>query len=87
MIFANREEAARKLADRLAAYKGKNPLILDSKDPSIPVQEYAYNETRYRMLIQADEARGNRGVLALAHHLADLADAQAQPRLDRVQQR
>ncbi|PKO06004.1 MAG: pyruvate:ferredoxin (flavodoxin) oxidoreductase [Chloroflexi bacterium HGW-Chloroflexi-3] len=29
---------------------GKNPLIIDSKDPSISVQEYAYNETRYRML-------------------------------------
>jgi pyruvate-ferredoxin/flavodoxin oxidoreductase len=36
---------------------GRNPLTIDSKDPSIPVQEYAYNETRYRMLIQADEAR------------------------------
>jgi pyruvate-ferredoxin/flavodoxin oxidoreductase len=37
--------------------QGKNPLILDSKDPSIPVEEYAYNETRYRMLTQSDEAR------------------------------
>ena len=36
---------------------GKNPLILDSKDPSIPVSEYAYNETRYRMLLQSDETR------------------------------
>ena len=37
--------------------EGKNPLVVDSKDPSISVQEYAYNETRYRMLAQADEQR------------------------------
>jgi pyruvate-ferredoxin/flavodoxin oxidoreductase len=39
------------------AAEGKNPLILDSKDPTIPLDEYAYNETRYRMLLQSDEAR------------------------------
>ncbi len=37
--------------------EGKNPLKLDSKPPSIPVSEYAYNETRYRMLLQSDESR------------------------------
>jgi len=37
--------------------EGKNPLQLDSKEPSIPVNEYAYNETRFRMLVQSDEAR------------------------------
>jgi pyruvate-ferredoxin/flavodoxin oxidoreductase len=37
--------------------KGENPLKLDSKAPSIPVSEYAYNETRYRMLLQSDEHR------------------------------
>ncbi len=37
--------------------EGKNPLLIDSKDPSIAVSEYAYKETRYRMLLQADEAR------------------------------
>ncbi len=41
----------------LNAEVGKNPLTINSRDPSIPVQEYAYNETRYRMLMQADEAR------------------------------
>jgi pyruvate-ferredoxin/flavodoxin oxidoreductase len=40
--------------------KGKNPLKLDSKAPSIPVSEYAYNETRYRMLLQSDESRAER---------------------------
>ncbi|HMD89362.1 MAG TPA: pyruvate:ferredoxin (flavodoxin) oxidoreductase, partial [Anaerolineaceae bacterium] len=39
------------------ADEGKNPLVIDSKDPTIPVQEYAYNETRYRMLLQSDESR------------------------------
>ena len=34
--------------------EGKNPLQLDSKAPSIPLRDYAYNETRYRMLEQSD---------------------------------
>ncbi len=33
--------------------EGKNPLQLDSKGPQIPLREYAYNETRYRMLEQS----------------------------------
>jgi pyruvate-ferredoxin/flavodoxin oxidoreductase len=37
--------------------QGKNPFTLDSKDPTVTVEEYAYNETRYRMLLQSDEAR------------------------------
>ncbi len=37
--------------------EGKNPLQIDSKDPTVPVEEYAYKETRYRMLMQSDEAR------------------------------
>jgi pyruvate-ferredoxin/flavodoxin oxidoreductase len=39
------------------ADEGKNPLVIDSKEPTISVSEYAYKETRYRMLLQADEAR------------------------------
>ncbi|MHB8134509.1 MAG: pyruvate:ferredoxin (flavodoxin) oxidoreductase [Anaerolineaceae bacterium] len=39
---------------------GQNPLVIDSKDPSIPVQDYAYNETRYRMLVQSDEQRAEK---------------------------
>ena len=35
----------------------KNPLQIDSKEPSIPLEQYIYNETRYRMLLQSDEAR------------------------------
>jgi pyruvate-ferredoxin/flavodoxin oxidoreductase len=37
--------------------EGKNPLSIDSKEPSIPLKDYAYNETRYRMLVQSDEQR------------------------------
>jgi pyruvate-ferredoxin/flavodoxin oxidoreductase len=39
------------------AEEGKNPLQLDSKAPSIPVREYAYNELRYRSLVQTNEER------------------------------
>jgi len=42
------------------ADEGKNPLIIDSKDPTVPVEEYAYNETRYRMLMQSDEDRAEK---------------------------
>jgi pyruvate-ferredoxin/flavodoxin oxidoreductase len=38
----------------LLAEAGKHPLIIDSKAPSIPLEQYAYNETRYRMLQQSD---------------------------------
>ena len=37
------------------AAQGKNPLVLDSKAPSIPLQKYAYNETRYTMLTLSNE--------------------------------
>jgi pyruvate-ferredoxin/flavodoxin oxidoreductase len=39
------------------AIEGKNPLTIDSKEPTVKVEEYAYNETRYRMLLQSDETR------------------------------
>jgi pyruvate-ferredoxin/flavodoxin oxidoreductase len=35
------------------ALEGKNPLVLDSKAPKIPVREYAYNETRFKMLTKS----------------------------------
>jgi len=35
------------------ADEGKNPLKLESKAPSIKFKEYAYNETRYRMLTKS----------------------------------
>jgi pyruvate-ferredoxin/flavodoxin oxidoreductase len=43
---------------RLAA-QGKNPLMLDSKEPTMPVKDYIYSETRYKMLTlsQPEEAK------------------------------
>ncbi len=33
--------------------EGKNPFILDSRAPSIPLKDYVYNESRYTMLLRA----------------------------------
>ena len=35
------------------AAEGKNPLSLDSKAPSIPYEQYAYNQTRFKMLTKS----------------------------------
>jgi pyruvate-ferredoxin/flavodoxin oxidoreductase len=37
--------------------EGRNPLTIDSKEPSIPFEQYAYNESRYKMLVHTDEQR------------------------------
>ncbi len=42
--------------DPALAAEGKNPLQLDSKPPSLPLEKYAYNETRYTMLAHSDPA-------------------------------
>jgi pyruvate-ferredoxin/flavodoxin oxidoreductase len=36
------------------ALEGKNPFQLESKAPSIPLEKYIYNETRYTMLTHSD---------------------------------
>jgi pyruvate-ferredoxin/flavodoxin oxidoreductase len=36
------------------ARDGQNPLELDSKAPSAPLETYVYNETRYTMLTHSD---------------------------------
>ena len=58
--------------------EGKNPLSIDSKDPSIPFEQYAYNETRYRMLLQSDEQR--------AEQLMQLAQKDVKRRWDLYRQ-
>jgi pyruvate-ferredoxin/flavodoxin oxidoreductase len=58
--------------------QGKSPLILDSKPPSIPVEDYAYNETRYRMLTQSNEER--------AEELMRGANEDARTRYQRLEQ-
>jgi len=37
--------------------QGKNPLQLDSKAPKIPLKDYAYRETRYKMLSKINPER------------------------------
>jgi pyruvate-ferredoxin/flavodoxin oxidoreductase len=43
--------------------QGKNPLTLDSKSPSIPIKEYAYSETRYKMLTLSNPEEAKRLLL------------------------
>jgi pyruvate-ferredoxin/flavodoxin oxidoreductase len=45
--------------------EGQNPLQLDSRAPKIPLKDYAYNETRFRMLTQSKPEEAER-LLALA---------------------
>lgn len=47
--------------------QGQNPLCLDSKDPKIPLKDYIYNETRYKMLTIIDPERAK----DLEHHAQD----------------
>jgi pyruvate-ferredoxin/flavodoxin oxidoreductase len=35
------------------ARDGKNPLHIDSRPPSLPLEKYVYNETRYTMLVKS----------------------------------
>ena len=58
--------------------EGKNPLHLDYKEPSIPVKDFAYNESRYRMLTQTNEER--------AEMLLKLAQNDAQERWQKYSQ-
>jgi pyruvate-ferredoxin/flavodoxin oxidoreductase len=51
--------------------EGKNPLQLDSKAPSLPLEKYMHNETRYTMLAHSDPAAARR---LLAHAHADVLD-------------
>ena len=51
--------------DPRRADQGLNPLQLDSKAPKIPFVDYAYNETRFKMLTQSDPEAAAR-LIALA---------------------
>jgi pyruvate-ferredoxin/flavodoxin oxidoreductase len=37
--------------------EGRNPLQFDSKEPSLPLEEYMYAENRFRMLQKSDPER------------------------------
>jgi len=51
--------------------QGKNPLQLDSKPPTIPLQKYIYNETRYTMLVQSNPEQAK---ILLEQARQDVAD-------------
>jgi len=46
--------------DPRRAAQGLNPLQLDSRAPKIPVKDYAYNETRFKMLTQSKPEEAER---------------------------
>jgi pyruvate-ferredoxin/flavodoxin oxidoreductase len=46
--------------DPRRAEEGLNPLQLDSKAPKIPLRDYAYNETRFKMLTQSKPSEAER---------------------------
>jgi pyruvate-ferredoxin/flavodoxin oxidoreductase len=51
--------------------EGKNPLVLDSKDPTIPLEQYAYNETRFKMLLQSNEERAEKLMQEARHDVKE----------------
>ncbi|NMB90276.1 MAG: pyruvate:ferredoxin (flavodoxin) oxidoreductase, partial [Chloroflexi bacterium] len=59
--------------ERAAA--GQNPLVMDSKAPSIPLESFAYQENRFRSLLQANEQR--------AEALLEQAQSDVQARWER----
>ena len=46
------------------AKEGKNPFVLDSKAPSIPLEQYIYNETRYTMLVNSNPEEAKKLLVA-----------------------
>ncbi len=46
--------------DPRLSQQGKNPLILDSGQPTIPIRDYAYAETRYKMLTLSNPEQAKR---------------------------
>ena len=57
--------------------EGKNPLQIDSKEPSIPLEDYIYNENRFRALKATNPQR--------AKELLDLAQKEVKCRFKRYQ--
>jgi pyruvate-ferredoxin/flavodoxin oxidoreductase len=51
--------------------EGKNPLILDSKEPTLPLEDYMYSENRFRVLQRQDP---DRAAMLLAAAKKDVAD-------------
>ncbi len=47
-------------SSRTRPVEGKNPLQLDSKPPSLPLEKYIYNESRYTALAQTNQVATER---------------------------
>jgi pyruvate-ferredoxin/flavodoxin oxidoreductase len=67
------------------ALAGGNGFQLDSKEPSIELEKYVYNETRYKMLVAADKpraemllAQAKSGIAQRQQHLQYLANQKGQ---------
>ena len=56
--------------DPVARANGRNPFMLDSPRPRIPLEDYIYRELRYRMLRNSDPVEAER-LLALAQEAVD----------------
>ena len=51
--------------------EGKNPFVLDSKQPSIPLEQYIYNETRYTMLVNSNPEEAKKLLAAAQENVND----------------
>jgi pyruvate-ferredoxin/flavodoxin oxidoreductase len=51
--------------------EGRNPLVLDSKEPTISLEEYMYSENRFRMLKKSDPKRAEILLQAAKRDVAD----------------
>ncbi len=53
------------------AKEGKNPFVLDSRAPSIPLEKYIYNETRYTMLVNSNPEEAKKLLVAAQDNVND----------------
>lgn len=73
--------------------QGLNPFQLDSKPPRIPLTEYIYNETRYKMLAKANPERAKQ-LAAFAQeqvnktwrYYQNLAEMKSEDKIEKIQQ-
>jgi pyruvate-ferredoxin/flavodoxin oxidoreductase len=55
---------------KLAA-EGKNPFQLDSRPPTLPLEKYIYNETRYTMLVKSNPEAARKLLGEAQHDVAE----------------
>ena len=49
--------------------EGKNPMILDYKEPKIPVEDFMYNETRFSMVEKMNSQNAEKFIKTAQHHV------------------